>query len=71
MQKFEQAVSYIENGEAEKGLQLLKEQLRVANDEEKYDIARYYHTLGFMDEALAITETYACYIRKKVNLRYF
>jgi tetratricopeptide (TPR) repeat protein len=56
MQKFEQAVSYIENGEAEKGLQLLKEQLRVANDEEKYDIARYYHTLGFMDEALAITE---------------
>ncbi|WP_242237130.1 tetratricopeptide repeat protein [Bacillus cereus group sp. BfR-BA-01316] len=56
MQKFEQAVSYIENGEAEKGLQLLKEQLRVANDEEKYDIARYYHTLGFMDEALAIID---------------
>ncbi len=28
MQKFEQAVSYIENGEAEKGLQLLKEQLK-------------------------------------------
>ena len=45
MQKFEQAVSYIENGEAEKGLQLLKEQLKIANDEEKYDIARYYHTL--------------------------
>ncbi|EEK79810.1 hypothetical protein bcere0009_13610 [Bacillus cereus R309803] len=56
MQKFEQAVSYIENGEAEKGLQLLKEQLQIANDEEKYDIARYYHTLGFMDEALTITE---------------
>ncbi|HHT7236561.1 MULTISPECIES: tetratricopeptide repeat protein [Bacillus] len=56
MQNFEQAVSYIENGEAEKGLQLLKEQLQVANDEEKYDIARYYHTLGFTDEALAITE---------------
>ncbi|MGQ0418601.1 tetratricopeptide repeat protein, partial [Bacillus sp. HC-Mk] len=56
MQKFEQAVSYIENGEAEKGLQLLKEQLKIANDEEKYDIARYYHTLGFTDEALAITE---------------
>ena len=34
MQKFEQAVSYIENGEAEKGLQLLKEQLKIANDEE-------------------------------------
>ena len=29
MQKFEQAVSYIENGEAEKGLQLLKEQLKL------------------------------------------
>ncbi|EPC8407302.1 hypothetical protein CN917_04910 [Bacillus thuringiensis] len=56
MQKFEQAVSYIENGEAEKGLRLLKEQLKIANDEEKYDIARYYHTLGFTDEALAITE---------------
>ncbi|MED2039691.1 tetratricopeptide repeat protein [Bacillus wiedmannii] len=56
MQMFEQAVSYIENGEAEKGLQLLKEQLKIANDEEKYDIARYYHTLGFTDEALAITE---------------
>lgn len=56
MQKFEQAVSYIENGEAEKGLQLLKEQLKVANDEERYDIARYYHTLGFTDEALSITE---------------
>ncbi|EEM90433.1 hypothetical protein bthur0012_14270 [Bacillus thuringiensis serovar pulsiensis BGSC 4CC1] len=56
MQKFEQAVSYIENGEAEKGLQLLKEQLKIANDEEKYDIARYYHTLGFTDEALSITE---------------
>ena len=56
MQKFEQAVSYIENGEAEKGLQLLKEQLEIANDEERYDIARYYHTLGFTDEALSITE---------------
>ncbi|HHL3301436.1 TPA: tetratricopeptide repeat protein [Bacillus cereus] len=56
MQKFEQAVSYIENGEAEKGLKLLKEQLKIANDEEKYDIARYYHTLGFTDEALSITE---------------
>ncbi|ABK84716.1 TPR-repeat-containing protein [Bacillus thuringiensis str. Al Hakam] len=56
MQKFEQAVSYIENGEAEKGLQLLKEQLKIANDEERYDIARYYHTLGFTDEALSITE---------------
>ena len=29
MQKFEQVVSYIENGEAEKGLQLLKEQLKL------------------------------------------
>ncbi|HFK1518101.1 TPA: tetratricopeptide repeat protein [Bacillus cereus] len=56
MQKFEKAVSYIENGEAEKGLQLLKEQLKIANDEERYDIARYYHTLGFTDEALSITE---------------
>lgn len=56
MQKFEQAVSYIENGEAEKGLKLLKEQLKIANDEERYDIARYYHTLGFTDEALSITE---------------
>ncbi|WP_425887745.1 tetratricopeptide repeat protein [Bacillus cereus] len=39
-----------------KGLQLLKEQLKIANDEERYDIARYYHTLGFTDEALSITE---------------
>ncbi|KFN04441.1 tetratricopeptide repeat protein [Bacillus clarus] len=56
MHKFEQAVSYIENGEVEKGLQQLKEQVNSGTDEEKYDIARYYHTLGFMDEALAITE---------------
>ncbi len=28
MQKFEQAVSYIENGEAEKGLQLLKRTIK-------------------------------------------
>ncbi|PFE04241.1 hypothetical protein COE15_10610 [Bacillus cereus] len=56
MQKFEQAVSYIENGEAEKGLELLKELVKQGTDEEKYDIARYYHTLGFIDEALAITE---------------
>ncbi|WP_459501517.1 tetratricopeptide repeat protein [Bacillus sp. C1] len=56
MQKFEQAVSYIENGEAEKGLEQLKELVKQGTDEEKYDIARYYHTLGFIDEALAITE---------------
>ncbi|CAI8699437.1 hypothetical protein CN568_20820 [Bacillus pseudomycoides] len=56
MQKFEQAVSYIENGEAEKGLTQLKELVKQGTDEEKYDIARYYHTLGFIDEALAITE---------------
>ncbi|AWC28203.1 tetratricopeptide repeat protein [Bacillus cytotoxicus] len=56
MQKFEQAVSYIENGEVEKGLQQLKEQVKQGTDEEKYDIARYYHTLGFVDEALAIAE---------------
>ncbi|MGI2772433.1 tetratricopeptide repeat protein [Bacillus cytotoxicus] len=56
MQKFEQAVSYIENGEVEKGLQQLKEQVKQGTDEGKYDIARYYHTLGFVDEALAIAE---------------
>ncbi|EMA6341959.1 tetratricopeptide repeat protein [Bacillus cytotoxicus] len=56
MQKFEQAVSYIENGEVEKGLQQLKEQVKQGTDEEKYDIARYYHTLGFVEEALAIVE---------------
>ena len=56
MQKFEQAVSYIENGEVEKGLQILKERVKQGTDEEKYDIARYYHTLGFIDEAFEITE---------------
>ncbi|MDM5187810.1 tetratricopeptide repeat protein [Bacillus sp. DX4.1] len=56
MRKFEQAVSYIENGEVEKGLQQLKEQVKQGTDEEKYDISRYYHTLGFIDEALAIIE---------------
>ena len=43
MQKFEQAVSYIENGEVRITI-IKKEQLKIANDEEKYDIARlsYY-----------------------------
>ena len=34
MQKFEQAVSYIENGEAEKGLTQLKELVKQGTDEE-------------------------------------
>ncbi|WP_369900361.1 tetratricopeptide repeat protein [Bacillus manliponensis] len=56
MQKFEQAVTHIENGELEKGLQLLKEQVKKGTDEEKYHIARYYYTLGLVDEALEIVE---------------
>ncbi|CAM4106363.1 hypothetical protein BAMA_14080 [Bacillus manliponensis] len=56
MQKFEQAVTHVENGELEKGLQLLKEQVKTGTDEEKYHIARYYYTLGLVDEALEIVE---------------
>lgn len=56
MQNFEQAVTHIENGEVEKGLQLLKEQVKQGTDEERYHIARYYYTLGLVSEALEITE---------------
>ncbi|WP_440603184.1 tetratricopeptide repeat protein [Bacillus sp. GB_SG_008] len=56
MQKFEQAVTYIESGETEKGLQLLAEQVKQGTDEEKYEVARYYYTLGFVDQALEIVE---------------
>lgn len=56
MQKFEQAVTHIENGEVEKGLQLLKDQVKQGTDEEKYHIARYYYTLGLINEALEIVE---------------
>ena len=39
-----------------KRITIVKRTIKIANDEERYDIARYYHTLGFTDEALSITE---------------
>ncbi len=54
-----------------KRITIIKEQLKIANDEEKYDIARYYHTLGFTDEALAITEDLRLLYPEKVNSLYF
>ena len=71
MQKFEQAVSYIENGEAEKGLQLLKEQLKIANDEERYDIARYIIHWDLRMKRYLLQKTYVYCIQKKVNSLYF
>lgn len=56
MNKLNQAIDYIEQGEIEEGLKLLNACVQEGTDEEKYNIARYYHTLGFVEQALEVTE---------------
>lgn len=52
----QEAVQYIEQGKTEEGLQLLQQVAKQGTDEEKYEVAHYYHTLGFLEQALVIME---------------
>ncbi|MFX3622812.1 MAG: tetratricopeptide repeat protein [Ectobacillus sp.] len=56
MNTIEQAVTYIEQGKIQEGLDILESRVQSGSDEEKYYIARYYHALGFIDKALEIME---------------
>ncbi|MCP8968763.1 tetratricopeptide repeat protein [Ectobacillus ponti] len=56
MNQLEQAVQYIEQGEVEKGLELLEEREQAGTDEEKYYVAYYYQRLGLVERALRIME---------------
>ncbi|WP_416826734.1 tetratricopeptide repeat protein [Ectobacillus polymachus] len=56
MNTLQEAVGCIEQGRTEEGLQLLKQVTDHGTDEEKYEAARYYHTLGFLEQALVIME---------------
>ncbi|MBO9128236.1 tetratricopeptide repeat protein [Bacillus sp. 165] len=56
MNTLHKAVEFIENGDIEKGLALLEQYETKGSDEEKYECARYYHKLGFIEKALAIAE---------------
>jgi tetratricopeptide (TPR) repeat protein len=56
MDTLHKAVELIENGEIERGLGLLEQYEKKGSDEEKYEIARYYHRLGFLEKALSIME---------------
>ncbi|PGS48881.1 lipopolysaccharide assembly protein LapB [Bacillus sp. AFS041924] len=51
-----EAVQLIENGHTEKGLELLRKSLKTANDEEKYEAALLFQSLGFVEEAKNIIE---------------
>jgi tetratricopeptide (TPR) repeat protein len=56
MSTLEQAVKYIDAGQVEEGLKILETRVQQGTDEEKYYIARYYHTLGFLEQSLVIME---------------
>lgn len=56
MNTLEQAIQYIDEGRAEEGLKILETIVQNGTDEEKYYIARYYHTLGFLEQSLVIME---------------
>ncbi|PGM49281.1 tetratricopeptide repeat protein [Bacillus sp. AFS053548] len=51
-----EAVQLIENGHTEKGLDLLRKNLKTANDEEKYEAAVLFQSLGFVEDAKNIIE---------------
>ncbi|WP_088069195.1 tetratricopeptide repeat protein [Gottfriedia luciferensis] len=51
-----EAVQLIENGQTEKGLELLKKSLKSANDEEKYEAALLFQSLGLIEDAKTIIE---------------
>ncbi|MFC7391578.1 tetratricopeptide repeat protein [Scopulibacillus cellulosilyticus] len=51
MNEINQAVTLVETGQHEKGLQLLKEILKTADDETAYQIAELYQDWGLIDSA--------------------
>ncbi|HET7657452.1 MAG TPA: tetratricopeptide repeat protein [Bacillales bacterium] len=56
MREIELAVAQVEAGDAAKGLEWLNKALDQANDEEKYEIAQFYHEWGHLSEARNIVE---------------
>lgn len=56
MSNIYEAVQLIENGQTEKGLEVLKNSVKNANDEEKYEAAIIFQSLGLLDEAKNIIE---------------
>lgn len=56
MSSIYEAVQLIENGQTEKGLDVLKRSISNANDEEKYEAAILFQSLGLIDEAKNIIE---------------
>ncbi|WP_070121130.1 tetratricopeptide repeat protein [Bacillus marinisedimentorum] len=57
MARIEEALQFIQQGDAEKGLFLLEEINKNGTHEEQYEIARTYYELGLADRAKAIVES--------------
>ncbi|QKE71822.1 tetratricopeptide repeat protein [Arthrobacter citreus] len=51
-----ESVQLIENGHTEKGLELLKKSIKTATDEEKYEAALVFQSLGLIEDAKSIIE---------------
>lgn len=56
MTELEKAISYIENNEVEKGLELLHQVKRLASPEEKFFIAEKLYGWGLVNDALAVID---------------
>ncbi|WP_010284167.1 tetratricopeptide repeat protein [Bacillus timonensis] len=56
MNRLEDALQQVEDGNVEEGLKALKKLREYSNDDEKYTIARNYYKWGFVEEAKEIIE---------------
>lgn len=56
MNRLENAIQLVEEGNVEEGLKVIKELREYSNDDEKYTIAENYHKWGFVEEAKEIVE---------------
>ncbi|UOY93467.1 tetratricopeptide repeat protein [Ectobacillus sp. JY-23] len=50
------AMKQMESGNTEEAFRLLENIAKKGTDEEKYEAARYYHAMGFLEQALVIAE---------------
>ncbi|MEK5442069.1 tetratricopeptide repeat protein [Fredinandcohnia sp. FSL W7-1320] len=56
MNKLENAIQLVEDGNVEEGLKALKKLREYSNDDDKYTIAQSYYKWGFVEEAKEIVE---------------
>lgn len=61
MVDFQKAIKKVESGQSEEGIQEIKNNLKYANHEEKYNIALLFYDWGFHEDAIRIVEELLTY----------